>query len=482
MRHFPIFLDTQGQTVAFAGAGSLAIPKIRLLLKSEARLIVFAAEGGEEVQRWSADGLIDWIRRPLELSDLDNVRLLYIACDDRAGARRVRALADQAGVLASPVDSRTGSDFFTPALVDRDPVVVAIGTGGTAPVLARRLKAQFETLLNPGLGLIARVAGNLRGKAKTVPHGAPRRSLWRRYFDSAEALPAARLDEQTLEGAFEAALTSTTGEATEASAGRIALVGAGPGDPELLTIKARNRLFDADVVLHDRLVDPRILDLARREARFVETGKSAGKPGWSQDEINAAMIREVRAGHTVVRLKSGDPLVFGRADEELDALAAAGIDAEIVPGITAAAAAASSIGHSLTRRERNSAITLITGQDAKGFAEQEWRGLARPGAVFAIYMGVRAARFIQGRLLIHGADAATPVSIVENASRPDERRLTGNLGSLTTLMKTGGVKGPAILFVGLAARHANTLSLATHPAPHLTVTDTNAALPATAVA
>jgi len=168
----------------------------------------------------------------------------------------------------------------------------------------------------------------------------------------------------------------------------------------------------------------------------------------------------VQAGHNVVRLKSGDPLVFGRADEELDALAAAGIDAEIVPGITAAAAAASSIGHSLTRRERNSAITLITGQDAKGFAEQEWRGLARPGAVFAIYMGVRAARFIQGRLLIHGADSATPVSIVENASRPDERRLTGTLGLLPELMETGGVKGPAILFVGLAARQADALNLA----------------------
>lgn len=460
MRHFPIFLDTQGQSIALAGAGSLAIPKIRLLLKSEARLVVFAAEGGEEVHRWAADGLIDWVRRPIERNDLDNVRLLYIACDDRAGASRVRALADQAGVLASPVDSRTGSDFFTPALVDRDPVVVAIGTGGTAPILARRLKAQIETLLNPDLGLIARVAGNLREKAKTVPRGAPRRSLWRRYFDRASSLPATSLSEQSLESAFDAALQSTTHEATAEPAGCIALVGAGPGDPELLTIKARNRLFDADVVLHDRLVDSRILDLARREARFVETGKSAGKPGWSQDEINAAMIREVRAGHTVVRLKSGDPLVFGRADEELDALTAAGIDAEIVPGITAAAAAASSIGHSLTRRERNSAITLITGQDAKGFAEQEWRGLARPGAVFAIYMGVRAARFIQGRLLIHGADATTPVSIVENASRPDERRLTGTLGLLPELMETGGVKGPAILFVGLAARHADTLNLA----------------------
>ena len=467
MRHFPIFLDTQGQTVAFAGAGNLAIPKIRLLLKSEARLVVFAANGGREVQQWAAAGLINWVRRPIELSDLEHIRLLYIACDDRVAAQHVRALADQAGVLASPVDSRTDSDFFTPALVDRDPVVVAIGTGGTAPILARRLKAQIENLLNPGLGVIAQVAGRLRPRAKPVPHGAPRRSLWGRYFDSAEALPTADLNEQSLEDAFDTALPATGSDSDERPAGRIALVGAGPGDPELLTVKARNRLFDADVVLHDRLVDPRILDLARREARFVETGKSAGKPGWSQDEINAAMIREVRAGHHVVRLKSGDPLVFGRADEELDALATAGIEAEIVPGITAAAAAACSIGHSLTRRARNSAVTFITGQDVQGFAEQEWRGLARPGAVFAIYMGVRAVRFIQGRLLIHGADAATPVSIVENASRSNERRLTGTLGALPELMEAGGIEGPAILFVGLAARRA-----VTHNLPSIAADDT----------
>ena len=430
----------------------------------------------------AATGRITWVRRPLELSDLHDVRLLYIACDDRAGAGRVRALANRAGVLASPVDSRTDSDFFTPALVDRDPVVVAIGTGGTAPILARRLKAQIESLLNPGLGLIARVAGNLRGQAKTIPHGVPRRSLWRRFFDRAEALPTHSLDQRSLESVFDAAIKSTTDEATAATPGSIALVGAGPGDPELLTIKARNRLFDADVVLHDRLVDPRILDLARREARFVETGKSAGKPGWSQDEINAAMIEEVQAGHAVVRLKSGDPLVFGRADEELDALSAAGIDAEIVPGITAAAAAASSIGHSLTRRDRNSAITLITGQDAKGFAEQEWRALARPGAVFAIYMGIRASRFIQGRLLIHGADAATPVCVVENASRPNERRLTGNLGGLTTLMESSGVKGPAILFVGLVARHADAVKVAPYSTVSATATAPRAALSAVAVA
>lgn len=461
MRHFPIFIDTQDKTIVFAGAGHMAIPKIRLLLKTEARLVVFADPKtdtvGEEIRRWSAQGDIVWAPRRLEAADLSQARLLYIASNDRRAAAEARLLADQAGVLASPVDSKTDSDFFTPALVDRDPVVVAIGTGGTAPILARRLKAQIENVLSPSLGKISQVAGRLRRRAKVVPHGEARRGLWSRYFDKAEDLPADKLDDATLIGVFDEALKA----ADAASRGSIALVGAGPGDPDLLTVKARNRLFDADVVLHDRLVDLRILDLARREARFIETGKAAGQPGWSQDAINAAMIREVRAGHRVVRLKSGDPLVFGRADEELDALEAAGITAEIVPGITSAAAAASSIGRSLTRRDRNSAITFITGQDAKGFAEQEWRSLARPGAVFAIYMGVRTARFVQGRLLIHGADAATPVTIVENASRADERRVSGTLGALTDLMEAEQIKGPAILFVGLAARDAASGSLAT---------------------
>ena len=236
------------------------------------------------------------------------------------------------------------------------------------------------------------------------------------------------------------------------------LVGAGPGDPELLTLKARRVLHEADVVLYDRLVDRRILELARREATLIEVGKTPGGPAWKQPEINAAMVEHARAGKVVVRLKSGDPLVFGRADEELDALEAAGIAWEVVPGITSASAAAASAGRSLTRRGRNGAISFITAQDAQGYAEHDWRALAQPGKTFAIYMGLRAARFVQGRLLLHGASADTPVTVVENASRPDERMVEMRVENMSESIAERDLSGPAIIFIGLRARAAKAVT------------------------
>lgn len=232
----------------------------------------------------------------------------------------------------------------------------------------------------------------------------------------------------------------------------VLLVGAGPGDPDLLTLRAARALAEADIVLHDRLVPAAILSLAP-QAVLVETGKAAGQPGWSQEEINAEIVARARSGAKVVRLKSGDPLIYGRADEEMDALDAAEIPYAIVPGITSAVAAAASSKASLTRRGRNSALRFLTGQDMKGFAEHDWRGLAA-SPVAAIYMGVAAARFVQGRLMVHGADAATPVTVVENASRPEERRLATSLGRLSADMEAAGLRGPAVILLGIAPRAA----------------------------
>jgi len=237
-------------------------------------------------------------------------------------------------------------------------------------------------------------------------------------------------------------------------AGRTIIVGAGPGDPELLTLKARRALHEADVVLYDRLVDPRILELARREAELIEVGKTPGGPAWKQDDINAAMIENVRAGAVVIRLKSGDPMVFGRADEELDALDDAGIRWEVVPGITSASAAAASAGRSMTRRGRNQAISFLTAHEAQGYAEHDWRALAQPGKALAIYMGLRAARFVQGRLLLHGASPETPVTIIENASRTDEKQISASLADMAERISEAGIAGPAIIFIGLPARRA----------------------------
>jgi uroporphyrin-III C-methyltransferase/precorrin-2 dehydrogenase/sirohydrochlorin ferrochelatase len=240
--------------------------------------------------------------------------------------------------------------------------------------------------------------------------------------------------------------------------GHVAFVGGGPGDPELLTLKARRALDEADVVIYDRLISPEILELARREALMIDVGKEAYGPSTPQEEINALLVEHAGGGAQVVRLKSGDATVFGRLDEEIEALDEAGLGWHIVPGITAASAAVASIGQSLTRRGRNGSVRFMTGHDMKGFADHDWKALAGPGAVAAIYMGKRAARFVQGRMLMHGADRAMPVTIVENASRPEQRTLATTLDRMAEDLAKAEMNGPALTFLGLAPRAAAELA------------------------
>ncbi|MSO74251.1 MAG: uroporphyrinogen-III C-methyltransferase [Alphaproteobacteria bacterium] len=442
MRYFPLFMDTRGLSVLVVGGGAKAAAKLRLLLKTEAQIEVISESIIPEIEALSVTGRLRLTARFAVANDVLGRDIVYIASQSQTENIELAAAARAAGALVNMVDNREASDILTPAIVDRDPVVIAIGTEGTAPLLARSIKADLEAAVSPRLGTLARIAGRYRGR--TTPRGL------RQFFAGA--------GERTLEksGEIEAErLLNALADGTEAGAtsiGRVALVGAGPGDPELLTLRARKRLDEADVVLYDRLVAPAIIELARREATLIEVGKTPFGPAWSQAEINATMIEAARGGAFVVRLKSGDPLVFGRADEEIGALEAAGIAYDIVPGISAAFAAAAAGGFSLTKRGRNRTISFLTAHDTEGFAEHDWRALARPGEAFAIYMGVRGARFVQGRLLIHGASSDTPVSVVENASRPDQKIVAGTLGRLADLLKRNHIAGPAIIFVGLAPR------------------------------
>lgn len=452
MRHLPIFRDLRGARVILSGGGEIARAKLRTLLRTEARLHVFTDAPHDEIRALAAEGRLTLTERRICGSDLSGAALVYAASFDADEDARVAALARRAGALVNVVDNLEASDFISPAIVDRDPVVVAIGTEGTAPVLARRIKALVEEALPRSLGPLARIAAGFRAAAEALPFGAPRRRFWARWFDHAGPQALDQGGEDAARAALPALLDEFRREAPRP--GRVALVGAGPGDPELLTLRARKRLDEADVILHDRLVPQAILDLARREALFVEVGKSAGAPSMPQAEIDALMIEHARAGAQVVRLKSGDPGVFGRLDEELDALDEAGVDWEIVPGVTSAAAAAAGIGRSLTRRDRNRAVSFVTAQDRAGMAEHDWRALACPGAVTAVYMGLRAARFVQGRMLLHGADPSLVVTAVENAGRPERRVVSTTLAALPEALAREGVKGPAILFLGLSPRAA----------------------------
>jgi uroporphyrin-III C-methyltransferase/precorrin-2 dehydrogenase/sirohydrochlorin ferrochelatase len=447
MRFFPVFLRVADQRIVVSGGGEAAVAKLRLLLKTEARIEVYANEIDPVIRDWAAEGRLTVIRRSVGAVDVARARLVYGANDEPVEDARVAKLAENAGVLHNIVDNLEGSAFLTPAMVDRDPVVVAIGTEGAAPVLARKVKAHLEEKLPAALGALVKAAEAFRPQAEALPKGRARRSFWSAVFADA-FVPGAAPEA----GALDRLLAEHLGEAPKK--GRVLFVGAGPGDPDDLTMRARRALDQADVVIHDRLVPKAILELARREAEIVEAGKTGFGESTPQAEINAMIVDRALKGEVVVRLKAGDPGVFGRLDEEIDACDAEGIEWTIVPGLTSASMAAARLGQSLTKRGRNTEVRFLTGHGVDGVADHDWASLARPGSVAAIYMGKRAARFIQGRLLMHGADPATPVSVVENAGRPEERILATQLAVLEPTLTAAGFDGPAIIFLGLAPRGA----------------------------
>ncbi len=454
MKHFPIFVAMEGRRVVLSGGGEAALAKLRLLLKTEARLIVFAPTPAPEIENWAAEGRLALMRRPMAPGDAISAVLFYAADEDSDEDARTAAIARADGALVNIVDNLNESQFITPAIVDRDPVTVAIGTEGAAPVLARAIKADLEERLPPSLGTLARIGKAFRKMAEVLPMGRRRRDFWADFYFKTGPRALEQGGDADIGVTLDALLTRY--QNTPDRAGHVAFVGAGPGDPELLTLKARKALDTADVVIHDRLVTPEILELARREAILIDAGKQGFGPSTAQADINDLIIRHAAGGAQVVRLKGGDPTVFGRLDEEIEATQAAGIDWHVVPGITAASASVAAIGQSLTRRGRNTSVRLLTGHDMKGFTDHDWRTLAQPGEVAAIYMGKKSARFIQGRLIMHGAGRTTPVTVIENASRPDQRILATTLDALPNDLAEAGLNGPALTFYGLAPRAAQT--------------------------
>jgi len=454
MKHFPIFLAVEGRRIVLSGGGDAAMAKLRLLMKTKAHLTVIAAEVAEDIRKWATQGRLRIIERSMEPGDAICAALFYAANEDGVEDARVSAIAHAEGALVNIVDNLADSQFITPAIVDRDPVTVAIGTEGAAPVLARAIKADLEERLPTSLGVLARIGKTFRHAVDVLPMGRKRRDFWTSFYFGTG--PQALAD-QGKDGVIPALETLLDAHVmTSAKQGSVDLVGTGPGDPELLTLKARNALDKADVVIHDRLVTGEILELARREAIIIDAGKEGFGKSMAQADIDALIVQHALDGHHVVRLKAGDPTVFGRLDEEIEAIAAHDIPYRIIPGITAASAAVANIGQSLTKRGRNSAVRLITGHDTKGYADHDWKALATPGEVAAIYMGKKSARFIQGRLLMHGADPATPVTIIENVSRADQQIIATTLVELEPTLTQADLKGPAITFYGLAPRDAQT--------------------------
>ena len=448
MDHFPVFLALAGRRVLLSGGTPAAVAKLRLLMKTGAHLTVVAEAVAPEIARWAEAGHLRWISRAQAPGDALCCPIAYACHEDAALDAAALRMAAADGALVNVVDDLANSQFITPAIVDRDPVTVAIGTEGAAPVLARKIKAELEARLPASTGVLARIGKGFRHMAERLPMGAARRRFWAAYYD--EAGPRAVEAGADVEDVLHALLETHLAEA--ARPGHVDLVGAGPGDPELLTLKARRALDRADVVIHDALVPPAILELARREATILEAGKRGFAASMPQETINDLMVRHALDGAHVVRLKGGDPTLFGRLDEEIEALDAAGLSWAVVPGITAASASVAAIGQSLTKRGRNAGVRHLTGHDMRGFADHDWRALAAPGEVAAIYMGKRSARWMQGRLLMHGARPATDVTLVENASRSEQRVIATTLAELASAVD--GLDGPVLILWGLAPRAA----------------------------
>ena len=452
MQHFPIFLAVTGRRIVVSGGGDAAMAKLRLLMKTEGRITVLAENAADDVHKWAAQGKLTLIHRAMDRGDAICAALFYGANEDAAEDARTAQIAASEGALVNIVDNLADSQFITPAIVDRDPVTVAIGTEGSAPVLARAIKADLEEKLPATLGTLARIGKTFRHAVDVLPFGAKRRSFWSDFYFNAG--PSA-MDNQGEAGVIPALNTLLDKHVmTRQAEGHVDLVGAGPGDPDLLTLKARKAIDKADVIIHDRLVTPEILELARREAVIIDAGKTGFGQAMPQADIDALIVEHALDGAHVVRLKAGDPTVFGRLDEEIEAITAAGISYQVIPGITAASAAVANIGQSLTKRGRNSSVRLITGHDTRGYANHDWLALAADGEVAAIYMGKKSARFIQGRLLMHGANPDTPGTIIENVSRPDQRIIACTLGTLEPTMSDANLTGPALTFLGLAPRDA----------------------------
>jgi uroporphyrin-III C-methyltransferase / precorrin-2 dehydrogenase / sirohydrochlorin ferrochelatase len=456
MRFLPVFLDLQSGPILLVGAGELVRAKLRLLLAAGARIRWYATDGNRDVGGLDAADAarIEHAQGDALTADLAGViAILCAGAGDLGAAMSARAKA--VGLPVNVMDDLVHSTFIFPAIVDRGDVVVAIGTGGASPVVARRVRERVEAMLPARIGDLATFIGRWRktmhGRIAEFPL---RRRFWERVVDGpigalVLAGRAAEADRALENIADPSAFAGSTGEVD----GSVTLVGAGPGDPDLLTIKALRALQDADVIFYDELVSHEILDRARRDAARVPVGRRVGKPGVGQDAINRLLIDAARSGQRAVRLKGGDPFVFGRGGEEVEALREAGVAYSVIPGITAGLGAAAQFEVPLTFRREALRITFLTAHKASDAETVDWSGMTDQKMTVVVYMGMTAAAAIRAGLLAAGRSRQTPVGVFARATRPDAQAVVGTLEQLPDLVdRIDG--GPAILIIGDVVAHS----------------------------
>lgn len=446
MKSFPMFIRTTDRRVVIVGGGETAAQKARLILKTDAEITIAAPDLDPELAHLVKTGRATWHEGPITSKLFEGAVMGFVGSGCPGIDAAIHSIAKDGGCPVNVVDQPDLCDLTTPSLVDRDPVVVAIGTEGTAPVLARQVKTRVEEFLPPTLGRYAAAAGRLRDAVAWRVPREKRRGFWRWVFNDTPR-------DQWVRGAEQEALRAVK-DAIEAGQapdqvreGSITLIGAGPGAKDLLTLRAVSRLQEADVIFYDRLVDAEVLELARRDAERVFVGKVVGDCAWPQDKINSMIVAEALQGRQVVRLKSGDPGVFGRAGEEIAAAEEAGVAVEIVPGVTSACAAAASAGFSLTERGVSDTLVFATGTGADGNVLPQSVRLTSPGTSTAFYMATRKAAEIKHALLEQGLPGSTEFTLAVDVSKPTERILKGAVDQLDLLIDSESVTGCAIIFI-----------------------------------
>jgi len=445
---FPLFVDLHGRRVLVIGGGAIAGRKIGRLLRAGAGVDVVADALDDGLQALADAGRIRWLGRSLDSTHLPGHILILVAEADAATRDRARDWAEANDVLINVVDQLAASSAIVPAVVDRAPLTIAIGSAGQAPELARMIRSRIEQLLPRSLGRLAALVGELQQRIRRrLPEVARRRQFldWVLTGPPADVVAAGR------EAAARAQIEQALDADEMALPGRVSLVGVGPGEPELVTLRALERIQSADVIVHDGLVDARILDYGRRDAELIDVSKRPGNCRVSQGEIHRILVEQARAGRRVVRLKGGDPMIFGRGGEELAWLRAHDVDYDVVPAVTAAAACAAYAGLPLTQRGMAQSVRLITAHCERSIDCLDWPALAADYQTLAFYMAVSRLGVTESRLIAHGRSPDTPVALVENGTRADQRVAVGRLGELEALADAHAIKAPAMLFVGEVA-------------------------------
>ncbi len=447
MDYLPIFLDIRGRNGLVVGGDEVAARKAALVLNAGAWVTVVSPEPlCPAFQDLAGAERIVHRQETFAPEHLDGMDLVYVATEDELLARRVFEAARARRLPVNVVDTPAMCSFIMPSIIDRSPVVVAMATGGEAPVLARLLRARLETLIPASYGRLAALAGRFRDKVRErFPETRERRKFWERVFLS----PIAEMVFASREADAEAALDRLLeGEAAELPAGEVYLVGAGPGNPDLLTFRALRLMQQADVVVYDRLVSPPILDMCRRDADRIYVGKERDNHALPQEEINLLLVRLAKEGKRVLRLKGGDPFIFGRGGEEIETLTEHGVAFQVVPGITAASGVASYAGIPLTHRDYAQSVAFVTGHLKDNTVNLDWESIARPNQTIVIYMGLKGLASLCRGLMDHGLPPDMPAAIVQQGTTPNQRVLTATLGTLPEAAEAAQLKPPTLIIVG----------------------------------